>query len=72
MTHVRFRETGAPPPNGVTMHGRWHCVEGNRGFLVAETKDPSLIAKWLNEWSDLIEFEANTVLTDDVFSEMIN
>ena len=33
----RFLETGALPPEGVTMMGRWHSVEGLRGFMIAES-----------------------------------
>ena len=35
----RFKETGAPPPKGVTMQGRWHSAAGHVGFLVAESSD---------------------------------
>lgn len=28
---TRFLETGAPPPDGVTMHGRWFTLGHDRG-----------------------------------------
>lgn len=67
----RFKETGAPPPDGVTMHGRWHSAAGHFGFLVAESSDSVAIAKWLQEWTDLIAFDITPVLTDEEVGEVI-
>jgi hypothetical protein len=69
--HRRFKETGAPPPSGVTMTGRWHSAEGNRGFLVAESSEAEAIARWLQEWTDAMSFEVTPVLTDEQFIEVI-
>ncbi len=69
--HERFKETGGLPPDGVTMIGRWHGVDGNRGFLLAETGDPGALARWLQDWTDLVAFEVTPVLTDEEFSEVI-
>ena len=69
--HERFRETGGAPPDGVEMLGRWHSVEGNRGFLVAESGDARAIATWLQGWSDLVSFEVTPVVTDEDFGEVI-
>lgn len=68
----RFKQTGAPPPDGVTMIGRWHAAEGNRGWLVAETDEPDAIARWLQEWTDLISFEVTLVLTDEQFRAILD
>ena len=70
--HERFKQTGAPPPKGVTMVGRWHSAEGNRGWLIAETDDPAAVARWLQEWSDLISFEVTPVLTDEQFLAVLD
>lgn len=67
----RFKETGAPPPDGVTMHGRWHCVAGHVGFLIAESSDAVAIGKWMQSWTDLISFEVSPVLTDEEIAEVI-
>lgn len=69
--HERFKQTGAPPPEGVSMTGRWHSVEGNRGFLVAESSRADSIARWLQEWTGLINFKATPVLTDEQFLEVL-
>lgn len=70
-THARFLESGAPPPEGVAMLGRWHSVAGNGGYLVAETDDPEALAGWLQEWTDLVTFDVAPVLVDEQFAEVI-
>lgn len=69
--HQRFTETGAPPPSGVKMIGRWHSVAGNGGFFLAETDDAVALARWLQDWTDLIDFEVVPVVTDEQVSEVI-
>ena len=67
----RFKETGAPPPDGVTMHGRWHSAAGHVGFLIAESSDAVAIGKWMQSWTDLLSFEITLVLSDREIAEVI-
>lgn len=67
----RFQQTGAPPPEGVKMVGRWHDVAGGRGFNIAETDDATAIAKWCQQWADLLDFEIVPVMTDKQLSEVL-
>lgn len=53
------------------MLGRWHSAEGNRGFFVAEATDAAAVAKWLQDWSDLLSFRVDPVLEDERFAEVI-
>jgi len=69
--HRRFLETGAPPPPGVTMVGRWHCAEGNAGFFVAESADAAAVSGWLQDWTDLLTFDVRPVLADEQFAQVI-
>lgn len=69
--HERFKQTGAPPPDAVSMIGRWHAAGGNRGFLVAEASNASVVAAWLQEWTELIDFEVTPVLTDGEFRDVV-
>ncbi|NKB48478.1 MAG: DUF3303 domain-containing protein [Alphaproteobacteria bacterium] len=64
-TIERFMETGAVPPEGVTMLSRWHDAAGHRGFAISETDDPIALAKWCRGWTDLLEFEIIPVLNDE-------
>ena len=67
----RFKETGAPPPAGLTMLGRWHSAQGLGGFILAETSDAVVIAKWLQEWTDLLSFEVTPVVNDEQLAGVI-
>ena len=60
----RFLETGAPPPEGVTLHGRWFTASHSKGFMLVESDDPKALFRWVSEWADLIDFEIEPVVTD--------
>jgi hypothetical protein len=62
---ARFKGTGGMPGAGVTMLGRWHCVAGNRGFVLAESSDAVAVGTWLQEWTDLITFDVMPVNNDE-------
>ena len=62
---ARFKKTGGMPPAGVTMVGRWHQIGGPRGLAVAESDDPVAIAKWAQDWSDLLTFDIFPALNDE-------
>ena len=61
----RFLETGAPPPDGVTLHSRWFTASHSKGFMLAETDDPKALFRWVSEWADVIDFVIEPVLRDD-------
>jgi uncharacterized phosphosugar-binding protein len=61
----RFKKTGGLPGEGVKMHGRWHAIGGGHGFLLAESTDGVAIGKWMQEWTDMLEFEVIPVNDDE-------
>lgn len=65
MVQDRFKKTGALPGPGVTMLGRWHAVGGNRGYVLADSSDGVAIGKWLQEWTDALDFNVVPVNNDD-------
>ncbi|HKJ32836.1 MAG TPA: DUF3303 family protein [Balneolales bacterium] len=67
----RFRKTGAQPPEGVRLQGRWHSVNGNKGFILAESSDLPAIGKWVQEWSDMLNFDVTPVLSDEQILHVI-
>lgn len=69
---ARFLETGAPPPEGVTLHGRWFTLGHSRGFMLAETDDPKAIYRWVSQWTDLVDFEVHAVITDQEAAEVLS
>ena len=60
----RFLETGAPPPDGVNVHGRWFTASHNKGFMLVEADDPKPLFRYVSEWSDIMDFEIEPVVTD--------
>ncbi len=62
---TRFKETGGRPGPGAKMLNRWHHVAGHRGFVLAESNDAIAIGKWMQEWTDLLEFEVTPVNNDE-------
>lgn len=61
----RFLETGAPPPEGVTLRGRWFTASHSKGFMLVETDDPKALFRYVSEWASMIDFEIEPVVTDE-------
>jgi hypothetical protein len=61
----RFLETGAPPPDGVILHGRWFTASHSKGFMLAEADDPKALFRYVSEWTDIMDFEIEPVVTDE-------
>jgi hypothetical protein len=62
---ARFLESGAPPPEGVTLLGRWFTASHSKGFMLVETDDAKAIFRYTSEWADIIDFTAEPVVTDE-------
>ena len=69
--NARFMETGGMPPEGVKMVGRWHSIEGGNGFCIAETDDPVALGKWVQNWSDLMDFTIDPVADDETITKIL-
>lgn len=67
---ARFLKTGAPPPAGVKMLGRWHGMSGG-GVMIAETDDANALYAWLAFWNDLIEFHTTPCVEDAEAAEVL-
>ena len=69
--HARFKETGGPPPEGVKMIGRWHSLGGGKGVCLSETNDAVALAKWTQDWSDLMSMDVYPVMDDETAAKVI-
>jgi hypothetical protein len=67
----RFKKTGGGPGAGVKMLGRWHAAGGHRGWVLAETDDAVALGKWLQEWTDYLEFEITPVNDDQSVMQVL-
>ena len=62
---ARFLETGAQPPAGVKLLGRWFTASHSKGFMLVETSEASSLFRWTSEWAHLIDFQIEPVITDE-------
>jgi hypothetical protein len=67
----RFASTGGGPPAGVTMIARYHCAQGLEGFVICETNDAAALARWMQDWTDLLEFRTLPVVDDQTLASII-
>ena len=59
----RFRERGRMAPEGLTYVSSWVTPDLALCYQVMETADRRLIDEWMNNWSNLAEFEIHPVVT---------
>jgi hypothetical protein len=71
VAQARFQETGALPPAGATMLGRWHRVAGLAGYVLCETDDVLALGKWMQEWTDVLTFDVFPVTDDEEFAAVL-
>ena len=62
---ARFLESGAPPPEGVTLLGRWFTAGHNKGFMLVEAEESKHLFRYVSEWTDIMDFEIEPVVTDE-------
>jgi hypothetical protein len=61
--YERFRERGRMAPEGLHYVDSWVDLAFRRCFQVMECDDPQLLAAWIANWQDIVEFEVVPVLT---------
>jgi hypothetical protein len=59
-----FLEGGAPMPEGLISHGRWHAPGSTQGWLLCETDDPVALAAHAAEWAHLLKITISPVIED--------
>lgn len=60
---ARFLETGAAPPKGVTLLGRWHGMSG-QGFCITESDDAKAMFLYQAQWADLLAMSVTPCVED--------
>jgi Domain of unknown function (DUF3303) len=61
--YARFRARGRLAPAGLNYVASWVTADRTRCFQVMETADQHLLERWMDQWSDLIEFDVMPVIT---------
>ena len=50
---------------------RWHAAGGHRGWVLAETSDAVALGRWMQEWTDHLEFEITPVNDDEAVMKVL-
>ena len=59
----RFRDRGRLMPDGLQYVSSWVTEDLSRCYQLMECEDPKLLHEWMDQWKDLMEFEAIPVMT---------
>ena len=59
----RFRERGRLAPEGLRYVSSWVTYDLRRCYQVMECDDRALLDEWIANWSDLVDFEVEPVMT---------
>ena len=57
----RFREKGRMTPDGLEYLSSWVDTKLECCYQIMETSDPTLMDEWIENWSDIVEFEVISV-----------
>ena len=67
----RFRDSGRMAPEGLTYVSSWVDDKFERCYQLMETQDRRLLDEWMANWSDLVDFEVQAVVTSKEAAEKI-
>ena len=67
----RFRDHGRMAPEGLMYLSSWVDEILRAAIGCTATEDPSLLDKWMANWSDLVNFEVHAVVTSQEAAESI-
>jgi hypothetical protein len=67
----RFRDRGRLAPDGLIYVFSWVDEQLHCCYQLMETEDRALIDRWINNWSDLVEFEVYPVITSKEAADRI-
>ena len=67
----RFRERGRLAPEGVNYISSWVDERLERCFQLMETDSRLLLDEWMENWSDLVEFEVYPVMPSAEAAERV-
>ncbi|MGP0057227.1 MAG: DUF3303 domain-containing protein [Steroidobacteraceae bacterium] len=59
----RFRDRGRMAPEGVQYVSSWVDDKLERCFQIMETSERNLLDRWMENWSDIVDFEIFPVLS---------
>ena len=67
----RFRDRGRLAPEGVQYISSWVDAKLERCFQIMEAAERDLLDRWIENWSDIVDFEVFPVLTSKEAAEKV-
>ena len=67
----RFMKTGGQPPKGAKLLGRWITADLSKAYDLVESDDPSALAEFALQWSDLMHVETSVVVEDKQLTDVL-
>src|SRR5580693_4172087 len=67
----RFRDRGGLAPAGLSYVSSWVSDKLDRCYQLMETEDRALLDQWIENWTDIVDFEVHTVISLTEASEKI-
>jgi hypothetical protein len=67
----RFRDRGRLAPAGLSYVSSWVSDKLDRCYQLMETEDRALLDQWIENWTDLVDFEVHAVISSAEASEKI-
>jgi hypothetical protein len=69
--YQRFKERGRMAPEGLTYISSWVDENMAACFQVMESPSRALLGEWMNNWTDLIEFEVHPVMASQEAAQRV-
>jgi hypothetical protein len=69
--YERFQQRGRLAPDGLTYVSSWVTHDLTTCYQVMETSEKGLLSAWMNQWSDLVEFEVIPVLASQEAANLV-
>jgi hypothetical protein len=67
----RFRDSGRLTPEGVQYISSWVDDKLERCFQIVEADERELLDRWMEKWSDIVDFEVFPVLSSKEAAERV-
>lgn len=67
----RFRDRGRLAPAGLSYISSWVSDSLERCYQLMETEDRALLDQWMANWSDIVDFEVQPVISSSDAADRI-
>jgi hypothetical protein len=67
----RFRDRGRLAPTGLSYVSSWVSDKLDRCYQLMETEDRALLDQWIENWTDIVDFEVHAVISSTEAVEKI-